>query len=100
MMIHLDTPQSLAAERQRQAAARARAYRQRARLATTVDEIVVDALADGMHRLKRGTSVEELIRDVMADALGRLRAAGIEKPKTVLGQRMGLLRQAQNETLS
>lgn len=99
-MIRMDTPQSLSAERQRQAAARARAYRQRARLAGTVDEIMVDALAEGMQRLRRGTSVDVFIRDVMTDAIGRLRAAGIEKPKTVLGQRMGLIERSQNESLS
>lgn len=95
-----DSPQSLSAERHRQAAARARAYRARARQAATVDEIVVDVLADGMQRLRRGTSVDTFIRDVVADTIGRLKAAGVENPRAVLGQRLKLVEHRNNQSVS
>lgn len=99
-MASQDTPQSLAAQRHRQAAARARAYRQRARLAVTIDEIVVDVLADALNGLRKGTTIDAFIRDVVADTIGRLKAAGVEKPRAVLGQRLSLPEHRKNEPVS
>jgi very-short-patch-repair endonuclease len=83
-----DTPQALAAERQRRAAARARAYRQRARDAITVDAAIADALAASLARVRRGLPIDAFIIDLATEARLRLKAAGIAKPASVFKQRV------------
>lgn len=81
-------PQSLAAERARQTAARARAYRQRARQASVIDTAIVDALTASLGRIKRGTSIEAFVRDLALEATYRLRMAGVERPRTTFRARI------------
>lgn len=83
-------PASKAAERRRAAAARARASRARAARSAAVDAAIVEALAEVLAQVNPTTSVAALIRDVGEGALGRLIEAGIERPRSTLGQRFGL----------
>lgn len=73
-------PQSVAAERNRAAAARARAYRQRAREAQVVDTAIVEALAAALGRVRKGLAIETFIVDLATDAAARMRLAGVERP--------------------
>jgi hypothetical protein len=53
-----------------------------------------------MNGLRKGTTVDAFIRDVVADTIGRLKAAGVEKPRAVLGQRLSLPEHRKNELVS
>lgn len=83
-----DSPQAQAAERNRRAADRARAYRQRTKEAAIVDTAIAEALAASLSRVRRGCSIDSFIVDLAVEAKIRLKAAGIERPQTAFKRRI------------
>ncbi|MBX9910834.1 MAG: hypothetical protein K2Z25_19280 [Beijerinckiaceae bacterium] len=89
-MTHKDSPQAVSAERQRQAAARARAYRQRSREAALIDTAIADALAATVSTAFVEDGMVAFLAKFRSHAVGGMKAAGIESPQAALRDRLGL----------
>ncbi len=81
-------PQAIAAGKARHAAARARAYRQRAKEALVIDAAITDALAASLARIRRGQGIEAFVADLAGEATSRLRLAGVQRPGQVFRSRV------------
>jgi len=87
-----DSPQGRAAQAARAAAARSRASRARAAARARVDDAIVDGLEDALLHVSRGMTAEAFLKVLTARALVRMTDAGIERPKRVYRDRLGIVR--------